>query len=253
MASILSFSISELALLVFVVALIGSAKGGLGGAFALFGVPLLSMIMPSLQAAAILLPILILMDAISVWIWRGKWDIKIIYALLPMGIFGIVTGWYFSTQISDSGFRIMLGIISIFYVLKEWFWRPNSTFFSNQLSARFWGFMAGLSSYVAHAGGPPFQIHVLPLRLNPSVYSATAALFFATLNLIKLIPYAQIGQFNHENLSLSLSMMPVAIVFTLLGAKLVRNVNPASYYPILNAILMIVGIYLVYDGISKMI
>jgi uncharacterized protein len=51
------------------VVLVGLSKGGLGGAFALLGVPVLALVMPPVQAAALLLPLLLMMDAVGLWIW----------------------------------------------------------------------------------------------------------------------------------------------------------------------------------------
>ena len=75
------------------VALVGLSKGGLGGAFALMGVPVLALVMPPVQAAALLLPILLMMDAVSLWAWRGWFSVPVLRAMLPAACLGIGLGW----------------------------------------------------------------------------------------------------------------------------------------------------------------
>jgi uncharacterized membrane protein YfcA len=106
---------------------------------------------------------------------------------------------------------------------------------------------------IAHAGGPPFQIYVLPQRLKPAIYIGTNAIFFAVMNLIKVGPYLALGQFSPQNLLASAALFPVAIVSTVAGVWLVRRVPAARFYTIIYLLLLAVGAKLVFDGVKGLL
>jgi uncharacterized protein len=239
------------------VALVGLSKGGLGGAFALIGVPLLAFAVPPMQAAAIFLPILLVMDAVALWAWRGHNDRKTLLVLLPGAVIGIILGWATSTYVSADAMRLVLGGISVVFALKYFVesWaaykgQETTAAVQRPVAGSFWGSLAGYASFVAHAGGPPFQIYVLPLKLDPLTYTGTSTRFFAILNAIKVIPYFALGELDSTNLTLSAALLPVALVSTLAGARLVHFLKPAIFYPLMYGMVLLAGSKLLYDGVA---
>jgi uncharacterized membrane protein YfcA len=109
--------------------------------------------------------------------------------------------------------------------------------------------VAGFTSFVAHAGGPPYQVHTLPLRLDPKVYTGTSVVFFAVVNLVKVVPYAALGQFDARTLLSALVLVLPAALAVLAGAALVRRMRPAVFYPFMIAMVGLVGVRLVWDGL----
>ncbi len=232
------------------VALVGLSKGGLGGAFALMGVPVLALVMPPVQAAALLLPLLLMMDAMSLWVWRGFFHKRTLVAMLPAAILGIAVGGLTAAVTPEGLVRLIVGLVALGFVLRS-LW-PTSTSASrapSRASAWFWGAVAGFTSFVAHAGGPPYQVHTLPLRLDPRVYTGTAVIFFAVVNVVKVLPYAALGQLDTRTLVSAAVLLPVAAVAVLVGAALVRRMRPAVFYPFMLAMVALVGLRLVYDGL----
>ncbi len=246
------FNLSATQLLVIAIAItiVGIAKGGFGGTFAMLGVPIISLVMPSLQAAAILLPILIIMDIISLRLWWKQWDTKILRLMIPPAVLGIGFGWLLADRLNEDTLRLLLGFLAIIFVMKESFWNKSMPMKPSHGAASFWGMLSGFTSFIAHAGGPAFQIHVQPMKLAPSTYAATAVFFFAAMNFVKLIPYFALGQFDHTNLVISFSAFPLAMLATWAGKVIVKKVDAEIFYPLLNIALLIVGIYLVKDGIN---
>ena len=238
------------------VAFVGLSKGGLGGAFGLLGVPIMALFMPPLQAAALLLPIYLLMDAVSLWTWRGQWDKRILWQMVPAGLVGIVIGWLTASIVSDPAVRLLVGVVAFGFVVMTFIKARHKTTGkvtdNNQLSARFWGLLSGFTSFVAHAGGPPFQIHVMPLRLSPGIYTGTSVVFFAFMNTSKIIPYYALGQFGLYNVSVLIPMLPVAVIATLIGAYIVKRMDARIFYPFMYSMVTIVSIKLIYDGISAL-
>jgi uncharacterized membrane protein YfcA len=100
------------------VLLVGLSKGGMGEALSLMGVPILSMAVSPVQAAALLLPILIAMDLVSLWMWRKHGDRKTLFMLLPGAIAGIVIGWATSAYVSRDLLRLIIGLITVLFVLR---------------------------------------------------------------------------------------------------------------------------------------
>src|SRR3990170_6569113 len=82
------------------VILVGLSKGGFGGAMGFIGVPLMALAISPVQAAAILLPILVLMDMVSLWTWRGVYDRATLAIMLPGSLIGIGIGWLTAAMVT---------------------------------------------------------------------------------------------------------------------------------------------------------
>lgn len=238
------------------VALVGLSKGGLGGALALMGVPLMALVMPPVQAAAIFLPILIVMDMVALWSWRHFNHRETLLLLLPGAVLGIAFGWATAAIIPPDALRLVIAIITILFVLRyfsdAWKTKPGQVIPpgpQNRIKASIWGALSGYASFVAHAGGPPFQIYVLPLKLDPKVYTGMSVRFFAIMNAIKLIPYFALGGLDTTNLTASASLLPVALISTLAGAKVVKYLKPKVFYPLMYGMAFCAALKLLWDGL----
>src|SRR4051794_18465913 len=153
------------------VILMGFAKGGFAG-LGLLSMSLLSTVVSPVKAAAIMLPILIVQDAVSVWSYRKTFDKRLLVIMLPGSILGITFGWLVASYVSEGAVRLIVGLISVTFVGMFWRRRAIAPQVGEVAGAKpagvFWGAVAGYTSFVAHAGGPPFQVYVMPLRLKPA-------------------------------------------------------------------------------------
>ncbi len=237
------------------VILVGLSKGGFGGAVGFVGVPLMALVMPPVQAAAILLPILVLSDMVSLWTWRGVYDRSVLRTMLPGAMIGIAIGWLTAAIVTADMVRLIVGTVALVFVMR-WAYQQvrhgaGHVTAPNRAAALSWGTISGFTSFVAHVGGPPFQVYTLPLRLDPKVLSGTAAIFFAITNAVKLVPYFALGQFDTTNLTASAVLMPVAPLATLAGAWLVRRMKPDVFYPFTYATVGLIAIKLIYDAVGE--
>lgn len=233
------------------VIVVGLSKGGFGGVGSVFSVPLLSLLMSPVQAAAIMLPILVLMDIVSLWSWRGQRDPVTLRNMLPGAMAGIALGWATAALITAGAVRIIVGLVAVTFALRWFlglrFGQPRKRE-HNVVAGSFWGAVAGFTSFVAHAGGPPYQVYALPLGQTPALYVGTNVVFFAVVNFVKLFPYFMLGQFDTSNLAISAVLMPLAPAATLAGAWLVRRVPQAMFYRIIYTLMLVVSAKLLYDG-----
>jgi len=233
------------------VILVGLAKGGFSG-LGLLSVPLMALVVSPVQAAAIMLPILMVQDVVTVWAYRRTWDGRNLAALFPGAVLGIAAGYLLAARVSDHAVELALGAISIAFALRrlvaERGGRSPPAARPGPAAGLFWGGVCGFTSMVAHAGGPPFQIYVLPQRLGRDVLVGTGALFFAALNWIKVPPYLALGQFTAENLGTAAALFPLAIASTWAGVLLVRRVPAERFYTFIYVLLIGVGLRLVWEG-----
>ena len=229
---------------------VGISKGGLG-AIALFGVPIMALVISPVQAAAIMLPILLIMDVVAIRSYWGVFDGQMLKDMLPAGIAGIAVGWATAIYVDDAMLRLLLGIMTLLFTMKHFFWKdigppkPRSPY-----KAAVAGFGAGYTSFVSHSGAPPYQLYALPLKLDRRIFAGTSVVFFAAMNAIKMIPYFALGQFDSTNLTTSAVLMPLAFVSTLLGIWLVKVVSQTAFYRIMYSAIFLVSLKLIWDGLA---
>ncbi|HYG47512.1 MAG TPA: sulfite exporter TauE/SafE family protein [Allosphingosinicella sp.] len=236
------------------VLLIGLAKGGFSGLGAL-GTPLMALgIDDPVRAAAILLPILIVQDVVAVAAFRKNWDASILKAMLPGAVMGIALGWLLAARISSDAVMAALGAISILFgayrLAVERGGRIAASSGSPSWVGGLFGIAAGFTSQIAHAGGPPFQMWVMPKRLERDVFVGTSAIFFAIVNWIKVPAYAALGQFTAANAIATAVLLPVAVLASLAGVRLVRRVSMERFYTIIYALMIVAGAKLLLDGLG---
>ncbi len=235
------------------VLLMGISKGGFGGGLGILAVPLMALAMSPVQAAAILLPILCAIDLIGVWAYRGRWDAVSLRILLPAALLGIVLGALSFGLFDAAMVRLLLGVIAVGFSLHFWFNRARGSLSPvphDLWRGGFWGGLAGFTSFVAHAGGPPIQVYLLARQPDKTVYQATTVVFFIVVNYIKLIPYTLLGQFTATNLVVALSLLPVAVIGMGLGIWLHDKVPVRLFFRLCYAFLLLTGLKLLYDGVQ---
>lgn len=116
---------------------LGLAKGGFAGVGSI-ATPLVALILPPFEAAALLLPILIVQDAISLWVYRGDWSARNLQIMLPGAVFGIGAAWFLATLVPEAIVRLIVGIIAFSFVLNVWFGRKPAARIPHAPSGIFW-------------------------------------------------------------------------------------------------------------------
>ena len=236
------------------VVMFGISKGGFGGGLGVVAVPLMALVVSPVRAAAILLPILCLMDVVAVWVYRRRWVWPELRILVPASLLGISTGTLMFEYMSAAIIRLILGVVAISFTLNHWF---HLTPRGNQerpapppVVAAIAGATAGFTSFIAHAGGPPLGMYLLRRKLDRTTFVGTTVAFFAIVNYVKLVPYTWLGQLDISNLSTSLVLSPFAPIGVGLGVWLHRRVSDRIFFQVVYTLLFIVGLRLLYDGVT---
>lgn len=230
--------------------IIGISKGGFAGTLGMLGVPIITLVISPIQAAAIILPILCLMDIFGLIAYRRTAHWQNLFYMLPGAIIGIFVGSLFFSYLNDDIVRLMVGAIAIVFTLNHWLKIKTAVEKRgpNLFRGSFWGSLSGFTSFIAHAGGPPLQFYMLPQRLDKTLLVGTSVWFFLVVNYTKLIPYAYLGQFSTENLATSLALAPLAPIGIWLGVKLHKLVPEDLFYKAAYILLFATGLKLLWDG-----
>ena len=232
----------------------GLAKDGFAGTGAL-AMPIMALGVDPVRGAAILLPILIVQDTVSVWAFRHSWDRRILAVMLPGMAVGIGIGYLFAAQVSERAVLGVLGAISVVFGLHR-LWLERGGTIALPSNSPGWvgtlfGVASGFTSQIAHAGSPPFQMWVLPRRLPRDMLVGTTAIAFAVMNWMKVPAYAALGQFTRANLTATAILVPVALLSTLAGVALVRKIDPTRFYVLIYALMVLLGLKLVIDAVVQ--
>lgn len=231
------------------VLLLGISKSGFGSGFGSLAVPMMALVVTVPQAAAILMPILFVMDVMGLAAWRKHFNWPLIRFLVPFGLVGTVVGTLLFKLLDARLVAGLVGIFTLLFLAQRVLFppRPDSPHPPRWVGALL-AATSGFTSFIAHAGGPPVNAYVLPMRLAPPVFTATMAVFFFVVNLSKWIPYGWLGLLDWRNLATSLALMPLAPVGVVLGVKMAHRIEPRRFYQLLYLGMLLTGCKLVWDG-----
>jgi len=228
---------------------VGTSKGGLP-MVGVLGVPLLALVMPPVAAAALLLPVYIVSDMVGLWAYRKDYSGRNLAILLPAMIFGVGLGWATAKITEEWMVTLIVGIVGLYYCATVVFRKSNAPPKRADVPrGLFWGTIAGFTSFVSHTGGPPYQAYVLPQKLPKMMFAGTSTIVFAVINLVKLVPYWALGQFNPSNLEVAAMLSPVAVAGALIGYKLTTIIPEGIFYRLVEVALFLISLKLIHEAL----
>lgn len=233
------------------VLMLGVSKSGFGAGFGSLAVPLMALAVSVPQAAAILMPVLLVMDLLGLAAFRKDFDAALLKFLIPCGLVGTLIGTLLF-RVLDA--RVVAGIVggfTLLFLAQRLLFPPRA---DSAPPPRWLGALltatSGFTSFVAHAGGPPINAYVIPLKLTPMRFTATMAFFFFVINLSKWIPYAWLGLLDGRNLATSLVLLPFAPVGVWVGVVVARRIDPLLFYRLVYLGMLLTGVKLVWDAFA---
>jgi uncharacterized membrane protein YfcA len=236
------------------VLLAGISKGGFGSGAAFAATPILALVMAPGQALALMMPLLLVMDAASLRPYWRRWDGGAARLLILGGVPGVALGWMLLAQVDPDVFRLMIGTIAVGYVgwqagrAAGWIvLRPRPV---GAVAGLFWGFVAGFTSFISHAGGPPAAVYMLARGLGKTAFQATTVIVFTVTNVLKAVAFAALGLFTPEMLGMALLLAPVAVFGTWIGVRAHHWIPERAFFALTSALLLIAGAKLILDGLA---
>lgn len=231
------------------VLLLGISKSGFGVGFGSMAVPLMALAVTVPQAAAVLMPVLLLIDLLGVAALRRNFDKKLLKFLLPFGLLGILVGTLTFKLLDANVVAGIVGGFTLLFLAQRFLFPPKA---DSAPPPRWLGAIltttSGFTSFVAHAGAPPISAYVIPLKLSPLVFAATMSYFFFVINLSKWVPYVWLGILGWESLYTSLLLLPFAPIGVWVGVRIAKRINPVLFYRLVYTGMFLTGCKLVWDG-----
>ena len=233
------------------VLLLGVSKSGFGAGFGSLAVPMMALAVSVPEAAAILMPVLLVMDVLGMAAFRKDFDMKLLRFLIPFGMLGIAIGALLFKVLNPHTVAGIVGGFTLLFLAQRLLFAPRP---DSAPPPRWLGALltttSGFTSFIAHAGGPPIAAYVIPLRLSPVQFTATMAFFFFVVNLSKWIPYGLLGLLDGRNMATSLVLLPLAPLGVWIGVRLARRISPAWFYRFLYLGMFLTGVKLLWDGMA---
>jgi uncharacterized protein len=231
------------------VLLMGLGKSGFLMGFGSLATPMLALALPVPQAAALMLPLLLVMDITGArQLWKER-DRALLRLMLPAGLLGTVVGTVLFGLLSAKAVAGVVGAITLLFLAQRLLLPPRHDASPPGRAAGFLlTMMGGFTSFVAHAGGPPIHAYVLPMRMDPVRLTATLAVLMTAINLSKWVPYAWLGLFDARNLATSLVLAPLAPLGVWAGIWATRRIDATWFYRIAYTGMAFTGAKLLWDG-----
>jgi uncharacterized protein len=229
--------------------LVGMSKGGLP-VVGMLGVPVLSLAISPVAAAGLLLPVFVLSDMFGLYAYRRAYDRRVLAILVPAATLGVGLGWLTASLVSDRLVSGLVGVIGTAFAASLILRRDEAVppRPASRLAGTIWGTISGFTSFVSHAGAPPYQVFVLPLKLEKTVFAGTTTILFAYVNAIKLIPYWALGQLSLDNLKVAAVLVVPAVAAVFGGVWLVRILPAKLFFRLVAWALLAVSLKLLWDA-----
>ncbi|MCR8550336.1 sulfite exporter TauE/SafE family protein [Salipiger sp. P9] len=228
---------------------VGMSKGGLP-MVAMLGVPILSVFIPPAAAAGLLLPMYILADVYAVWLFRGQYSARNLKILIPAAAIGIWVAFLLVSRVPVEASKLVVALIGVSYLASALRKRLSGDYRSRPADVPrglFWGALSGFTSYISHAGGPPFQAYTLPQKLPKMTFAGTATITFACINWMKLPAYVLAGQVTWDSLRQIAFLAPLALAGAWVGYRLTTRLPERAFFALVNIALGLLCLRLFWE------
>ncbi|WP_121065823.1 sulfite exporter TauE/SafE family protein [Chachezhania antarctica] len=241
------------------------SKAGFGSGAAFASAAFLAIVLEPGTAIALMLPLLMLIDAATLGPYWRKWSGRDAALLILTALPGVALGAWLYTIVDADVFRFLIGTIALGFVA----WRllqgriqarqsgagrksdADAPMTAGRMAgATVAGATAGFTSFVSHAGGPPVAMYLLSRPIDKTRFQATTVLVFWAINISKVVPYAMLGLFTAPLLWADLMLAPVALFGVWLGVRAHRAVSERWFFALAYLFLSLTGAKLVWDALT---
>jgi uncharacterized protein len=239
--SVISYLVAAVA-----VVFIGIEKAGFGGG--LIAVPLFLLVLDPKEALGIILPLLCACDLLAVWFYRKNFDRRNLLRLLPGAVAGIAIGSLLLGHVPDQKLKFWIGILSMLFVIyhfsKSQLLQKIKAYHPKGWHGPIFGSLVGITSTLAHAGGPVATMYLFPQQMSRVLFVGTNIMLFAVVNALKLVPYLLLGIITWKRITFSASLSPLLPLGVFLGVWLNRKMSERVFSFLVYAITFLLGLQL---------
>ena len=230
--------------------LVGMGKGGVP-IVGILAVPLMALVINPVMAAGMLLPVYVVSDMFGLYAYRHAFDRRVLAVFLPGAVGGIGIGWATASLVPEAAVTLMVGMIGLAFGLNLILRKPVVVAAKRAEvgPGLFWGTVTGFTSFVSHAGGPPYQVYTLPLGMTKAVFAGTSTLAFTVINAVKLVPYYALGQLSLANLKVAAVLAVPAALAVFAGVRLVKVMPEKVFFRLVTWALLLISVKLIWDGV----
>ena len=232
----------------------GISKGGFGSGASFASAVILALILPPEVALGMMLPLLMLIDLGSLPAFWGRWSWPDCARVLIGSLPGVALGVALFSYSNPDLLRFLIGFIALAFVAWQLAQSASLVPMPRRRLASVWGVItgtvAGFTSFISHAGGPPVAVYLLSQKLDKTTYQASTVLIFWVINILKFGPYAALGAFSGQTWLAVLILAPVALLGTWLGIKAHRIVPERAFFAITYVLLTVTGTRLIWLALA---
>ncbi|PTY05821.1 sulfite exporter TauE/SafE family protein [Opitutaceae bacterium EW11] len=242
--------------------LVGISKTGVSG-LGMLAVVVFTLVIPSTkQSTGIVLPLLIMGDAMAVASYRRHTRWSYLWRLFPWTALGVLLGYLALGRIDDRQARVLIGGIVCAMVAMH-VWRKQRTVKLSAGASKVvpvpaiagrpeaagsesapppqpsenpeaehpvWfapliGVLAGFTTLVSNAAGPLMAIYLLAMGLPKMEFMGTGAVFFMLLNWFKVPFMVHLGLITGQSFTFNLLLAPAVILGTFIGRWLLQRID----------------------------
>lgn len=232
----------------------GISKGGFGSGAAFASGLLLAMVVDPALALGIMLPLLMLIDALTMRSYWRLWHGPSALALVIGGLPGVALGVLLFRIANDDVLRLLIASVALGFV--AWQLAGRLGWIRLRPAPFRWpagivtGVAAGFTSFISHAGGPPVAVFLLAQGMSKTAFQATTVISFTIINVVKAVPYSAMGFFTPETLLLGLWLAPAAALGTWIGIRAHHLVPERLFFGLTYVLLTATGLKLVWDALA---
>ena len=233
--------------------LVGAGKGGLP-MVAILSVPTISLVMSPMEGAALLLPVYLISDIFGIYIYRRSFSPRNLAILIPASLIGIIVGYLMADRIDEGAVRVVVGCTGLAFLamrMRARFIGKSEAKPAGIPGGLLWGSVSGFTSFVAHAGGPAFQLYALPQKLPKMTFAGTSTILFAVVNLMKVPPYIALGLLDWTDTRAIVWLAPVAVLGAWVGYRLTRIIRERIFFVIVEVALFVICTNLIRVGLTS--
>lgn len=245
-----TLSLLQIIFCALVILLAFAVRGGAGFGGGAIAVPLLALVFPVPITVAVV-TILNMLSSIGQGMldWR-KIVWKEVWRILPGSLLGVIIGIYLLTLMDTQPLAQALGVFVVIYAIYVMMFADRMPV----IAPRWMLAVAGVTSVAAGiigavfggAAGPVYVIYLNSVKLGKDAFRMTITTIMLFQGLTRIAGYLTLGLYDSGALTLLAAALPMMVVGSVLGVRIVRRFDQAMFSRAVGLVLLASGTALIF-------